>query len=587
MSNDQRSSIVEQGEGNPLFIEELTRSCLAEDRTEPMPLRLQELFTWRFKAPRVDVRVVQVAATVGPTFDAATVSAVFGDEETVARQLTILTEAGIIEPGGDPSAHTYRFRHALMRDAAYETQVLDVRRQTHASVADTIARHGAEPALIAEHLDRAGETQRAIGLYLVAAQAEQSRGAHTEATRLLSRSLALLDSVPESEERDLSELTARLLRGLSVSTMLGYAAPDVQSDHRRAEVLATRLGNRPEVLASMIAIWAYWLISGDHATAEGLIDRLTEMVRQPAFSSFEPEVLACAGYQEFYEGEFVSAMRHLGRATEGHLARPAEQVVSPFWPLPNDPVAVCQIALACLSTMRGEAAQAEDWERRALSRAEGVGFPRGPFSVAFVKVYMAWIRRFLGDHDASRSLGAQVVAIGKEHGYAYWTVLGASYFASDTPGGEPDRDHLEHTITMLRLMGQEAFAASNLGYLAYLDAAAGHVDRAHDLVSEAIQVVHKTREYVHLPELLRARATYALARGRDPAEAVEDLTEAVRVATEQGARVARLRSAIELARVPVSARPDSWRAWLEEARRDMPSSLSSAETAAADALLAE
>ena len=43
-----------------------------------------------------------------------------------------------------------------MRDAAYETQVLDVRRQTHADVAEALAAHGAEPALIAQHLDLAG-----------------------------------------------------------------------------------------------------------------------------------------------------------------------------------------------------------------------------------------------------------------------------------------------------------------------------------------------------------------------------------------------------------------------------------------------
>ena len=41
-----------------------------------MPLRLQELFTWRLKASGADLRVIQVAATVGPTFDAETVSAV-------------------------------------------------------------------------------------------------------------------------------------------------------------------------------------------------------------------------------------------------------------------------------------------------------------------------------------------------------------------------------------------------------------------------------------------------------------------------------------------------------------------------------
>jgi class 3 adenylate cyclase/tetratricopeptide (TPR) repeat protein len=585
LTNHQRASIIALADGIPLIIEELTRSYLDEKRTEAMPLRLQELFTWRLKAPGVDLRVVQVAATVGPTFDAGTVSAVIGAEGTVSEQLRILADNGIIEPG-DQVAKTYRFRHALMRDAAYETQVLDVRSQTHARVAEAMADRGAEPALVAEHFDLAGHAQRAVGLYLIAAQAEQGRGAHTEATKLLSRTLELLETLPESEERDLNELTARMLRGLSVSSMQGYAAHDVQVDHRWAEVLVKKLGTRPEVLPSVIAIWAYWLTSGDLPTARGLIDRLTDMIGQQAFSWFEPEVESCAGFQEFYEGHLVLAQKHLEHSMAGFLARPADQAVSPFWPLPNDPIAVCQIALASVSTLRGEPERAAYWEREALRRAEEVGFPRGPFSRAFVKVYAAWMRRFTGDDNACWQLGSEVVAIGQEYGYVFWTTLGSTYIAKGAPGGEEHREFLQESVDTLRLMGQEAFAASNLGYLARLHAAAGESDRAQDAVAEALDVVRKSGEHVHLPELLRQRALYTLVDGGDTDEAVADLREAERVATEQGARVARLRAALELTRLSESLRPKYWRRMLQEARSDMPASFASEETALADDLLA-
>lgn len=585
LSGDMRVSIIERAEGIPLFIEELTQSCLDSDRAEPIPLRLQELFTWRLKAPGVDLRVAQVAATVGPIFDAETVAAVIGDKELVSGQMVVMTDEGIVEPS-DLAADTYRFRHALLRDAAYETQVLDVRRGNHAEVAEVIADRGAEPALVAEHLDRAGQADRAVGLYLMAAQAEQARGAHLEATRLLTRALTLLETLPESEDRDLSELTARMLRGLSVSSMQGYAAPDVQSDHRRAEALATRLGTRPEVLPSLIAIWAYWLTSGDLPTARGLIVRLSDMVRQPAFAWFEPEVESCAGWLDFYQGKLASARGHLERGTAGLLARPADQTVSPFWPLPNDPIAVSEIALACVSTLQGELEEAQRWEREAVARAEEIGFPHGPFSLAFVKTYAAWIRRFLGQHDASRLLGAEVVGIGQVYGYAYWMMLGSSYVSTAEPGGEPDPEFLEQTIATLRLMGQEAFAASNLAYLAHLSAQVGEIDRAHQLIEEALEVVHKAGENVHLPELLRLRAVYSLGRGSDEKEAAADISEAMRVASEQGAWVARLRAAIELARLPEAIRPHDWHSLLLEARGEVPSSLPTGETAQADDLLA-
>lgn len=582
LSEDLRDSIIERAIGNPLYIEELTRSCLEESRAEPIPLRLQELFAWRLKSPGLDLRTIQVAATVGPAFRTDDVAAVVGDETLVGSQIEALLERGIIE--ATDTADVYRFRHTLMRDAAYETQVLDDRIRTHAGVAEAVTARGGEPALIAEHLDRAGQRDRAVTTYIVAAQQEQSHGAHIEANRLLTRALDLMEEMPESEERDLIELTGRMLRGLSVSSMRGYAAPEVQFDHRRAETLATRLGNRPEVLPSLIAIWAYWLTSGNLSAAEGLIERLTAMVEDPAYAWFEPEVEGCAGWVAFYRGEHAAAATHLTRAMDGFAGRGPDEKVSLFWPLPNDPIAVSAIALACVATVRGQLEEARRWEEEAIERAEGIGFPRGPFSLAFVKAYAAWMRRFLGDHEASRVLGGEVVAIGHSYGYAYWVMLGSSYLTAEDLTSDPDAAYLDQNIATLRLMGQEAFAASNLSYLAALRFDQGDVDGAHDLVQDALEIVHKAGEHIHLPELLRQRAVYSLARGGNAEEARADLIEALRVAHRQEASVVALRSAIEIARLPEDWRPPGWRGQLEEARAAVTASLR--EVVVADELLA-
>ncbi len=587
LADQQRDHIVAQAEGIPLFVEELTRTVLAaQGRSERMPLRLQELLTWRLKAPRVDQRVAQVAATVGPIFDAATVSAVLGEESGVHEQLELLVDQGIIA-ADDRDLATFRFRHALMRDAAYETQVLDVRRKTHADIAAIILARGGEPALVAEHLDLADEPVAAAAQYLLAAQAEQVRGAHTEAAKLLTRALELFEQVPDSDERDLGELTARMLRAFSVSSIQGYAAPEVVTDHRRAEDLTARLGSRPEVLPSLIAIWAYWFAAGDLTTARTLLDRLAEMVQQDAYSWFQPEVDSCAGFQSLYEGRLVSAQHHLETAMEGFRARPPDATVSPFWPLPNDPVAVSAVALATVATVRGEPDTASAWEDVAVRRAQEVGFPRGPFSLAFVRTYAAWNRRFMGDLHGAQAAGAEIVTIAMEYGYAYWMLMGSSYVGTATPGTEPERAFLEQNVATLRMMGQEGFAASHLALLAQMAADDGDLDRAADLVADALDVVRKSGEYLHLPEVLRLRGQVMLARFGDIEEATADYREALDVATEQGARISRLRAAMALAGLPSGSRPSDWRDALVAARADLPAGLTFDEASAADALLAE
>jgi len=97
-------------------------------------------------------------------------------------------------------------------------------------------------------------------------------------------------------------------------------------------------------------------------------------------------------------------------------------------------------------------------------------------------------------------------------------------------------------------------------------------------------VVEETGEELHRPDLLRRRAAYTLARGGPPTDAAADLRAAVEVATEQGARVTRLRAAVALARLP-DARPEDWRDVLAAARADLPASLATEDIAAADDLL--
>jgi tetratricopeptide (TPR) repeat protein len=339
------------------------------------------------------------------------------------------------------------------------------------------------------------------------------------------------------------------------------------------------------VLPALVAIWAYWYSSGRLTTARGVLDQLSAMVREPAFAAFEPEVAAVTGIHEMARGHLRSAQEHLERAEAGFAARPAEERVTPLWPLPNDPLAGVLAAHALVNTARGELDEAERREREAARRAEEVGSPRAPSSLAFVQVYVSWIRYFLGDDAAAARAGAAAAAIGEEHGLALWSAYGAAYAATDTPGGAPDREFLERTLAALELMGFQSFLALHLAHLARLDAAAGDVGRADEHLAEAFAAVERSGEEIHLPELLRQRAAATLARGGDAAPAVADLTEAVRIATGQGARLSRLRAALDLARLPAGSRPEDWRTVLREARADLPASTATADTAAADDLL--
>ncbi len=212
---------------------------------------------------------------------------------------------------------------------------------------------GEGPTLLAHHLDLAEEPVRAVPQFFAAAQQAQERGAHVEATQLLTRAIELIETFPESPERDYSELTARMLRGLNVSSVQGYASADVAADHRRAEVLTGRLGAHPAVVPSLIGIWAYWLSSGDHDTAARVLGSVERLIEDPTLAIYRPEVLACAGFQAMYYGALDDAAEAFEVAMAGFAERTEEDAQHVFWPLPNESIAATAIGRATVAAAAG------------------------------------------------------------------------------------------------------------------------------------------------------------------------------------------------------------------------------------------
>jgi class 3 adenylate cyclase len=587
LSPEVRQSIIARSEGIPLFVEELTCSILDTGlpADETMPYRLQELMTGRLKTPAIDLRLAQVAATLGNEFDRDLLARVVGSDYDIEPGLDAMVGAAIIDRT-DRADGTYRFRHALMRDAAYETQVLEVRRATHATVADALAGEGADAALLAHHFDLAGDPLRGVPQYITAAQEALGRGAHLEAIRMLTRAIEGTELLPEGEGRDITELTARMLRGLNVSSIQGYASFEVAEDHRRVEIIAARLGTNPVVVPSFIGIWAYWLTSGDHETATRIATRLEGLVDDPMLAVFRPEVQACSGYQAFFYGTLDEARALLETAYQGFAARSPGEVNPAFWPLPNDSVAVTTIALATIAALQGDPVAAAEWERVAYERVAAIGTDRGPFSHAFVDVYASFIRRIQNDDDAARKFGADAVAIGHEYGYTYWVMLGSLYQMGPTSDADADPVFVAACIDALRGIGHYAFLGSALASLAELHADAGDLERALDVIDDAMVTVDKTGEELHRPEILRRRVEYRRRLVGAEAGDARELDEAYRVAVAKDIHVISLRLAVDIARLPEDERPVGWRDTLAEARDRLPAESVSLEAANADDILA-
>jgi len=169
--------MVEQAAGNALFLEELIRMA-ADGRGEEPPVTVLAMLQGRMQRLAPGVRQVLLAASFfGRTFWSGGVRALLDSRdspEVLEQRIRQLVELEVVEQLPEsrfPSEVEYRFRHALVRDAA-QGLVLDDHKPTgHLRVGAWLEQMGEpDPLVLAEHYQLGHVPERAIPLYIRAAE---------------------------------------------------------------------------------------------------------------------------------------------------------------------------------------------------------------------------------------------------------------------------------------------------------------------------------------------------------------------------------------------------------------------------------
>src|SRR5207253_10976653 len=150
--------------------------------------------------------IAQLAAVIGRQFAYDLLSTVSQlDDTTLQRELGRLVEAEIVYQRGVLPQATYTFKHALIRDAAYDSLLKSTRQQYHQRIANVLEEQFPEtaetqPELVAHHLTEAGLPVQAVVYWYKAGQRASERSAHVEAISHLRQGLELLKTLPEAPD---------------------------------------------------------------------------------------------------------------------------------------------------------------------------------------------------------------------------------------------------------------------------------------------------------------------------------------------------------------------------------------------------
>ena len=164
-------------------------------------------------------QVLGAASLIGRTFDADTLRLASGrSEDEVAAALEELTGRGLIVERED----AYDFGHERLRALADERVGLARRRLLHRRIAEAFGARHDDPAIVARHLERAGDDAHAALAHAAAGERARSLSAAVEAIAHFETAIALGHPDPAALHEAIGDL--HTLRGAYGDALLAYAA---------------------------------------------------------------------------------------------------------------------------------------------------------------------------------------------------------------------------------------------------------------------------------------------------------------------------------------------------------------------------
>jgi tetratricopeptide (TPR) repeat protein len=549
LSDETVAAVIERTGGVPLFVEELTRVVLETGNEKltgrEIPVTLHDSLMARLDRLGPAKDIAQIGAVIGSEFSYELISAVHPIPENDLRQaLRSLTDADLLYVRGIAPEASYQFKHALIRDAAYEALLKSRRKELHRQVARAIEQRFAalketDPELLAHHWTEADETERAIAEWERAGKAAEARQAFREAEAFYRKALALLNVLPESHERDVQELVLRLAvdRMFSATTGGTQRQPEAVAAAEHILTLARKSGTFSQIVESMINRGFRAFQSGDLAQGAAIAEEAFALaVREGTSHTLLPAHMLRI-WAFYFLGDLYGVEKHFAAA----LQLFKEPELSDFSAMLITPVAYASYNAWFLG--RAEVA------RERAAQIEKLAKPKDHYGQALTKVLAGFLQAQIGEFEQAETSEASVLEMAEEHEFpvlASLARIGLGYararLSRASEGVALIRKGIEDQGKFLSL-------ARYMTWLAEAHERAGALAVALETAERVLEL--NPGVLLYRPETLRVRGELRLKSGQ--AELAEaDFHNAIALAQKIGAEAWELRATMSLARMLTS-----------------------------------
>lgn len=261
-----RRVILERSEGNPFYLEEIIRSLIeqgalvhegqtwratAEIANVEIPATLQGVLLARIDRLQEDVRrTLQLASVIGKSFLFRLLEAIATAERQLDEHLSLLQRADLVREKTRRPELEYIFKHSLTQEAAYNSLLIERRKEFHQKVGEALEQLFADRAeefygLLAHHFDVAGNQTKATDYLIKAGDKSRLEDAHEEAIKFYRRAIELLQQSGDMERESKTWLKLGLIYQINFEFEQAHQANETAFSLER-QIRARQLQTRAE-----------------------------------------------------------------------------------------------------------------------------------------------------------------------------------------------------------------------------------------------------------------------------------------------------------------------------------------------------
>lgn len=524
--------ILQASDGIPLFLEELGHMlAVAKDGGDShaaVPATMRELLEARIDSVGAPKATAQIAAVIGRNFTLEHLAPLTDfTPDTLRRHLKMLQQNGLVH-AVDQRRGEFRFKHALLREAAYDSMLRSQREEMHRRYAEQLIQQHLvkdQPEVVAYHLSAANDKPAAIPYWTTAGEAAMRRYACHEAIDHCREGLAIAAEFPSAAKAQ-DILALRLTLGTALMAIQGFGSKEAHELFKQAVELAESVDAQSELFRALNGVWrgssSYLGLKAGREVAQRALD----VARRYGSPRHLARAHVMLGITDFHLGDHIAAQRYLEQAvaiydnaTEPHV-----------WDSLEEPKITALAFQSWNLWVLGEREAAFSTSLAALAWAKQLDHIGSICFSLLCAVVLHWFDR---NPAAVRQYAAELRELAEEYNLMYW-IGNANAFDGWARCMLGDQGGLEPLEQNARVMAKvmPGQAPQYQAALADVYLKIGRYEEAVEQAQNALELNMRAEERSFEPELRRLIGEAKCAMG-DTTSGIAELRHAAEIAAHQ------------------------------------------------------